>query len=61
MIEIADSNPEIEAQINDITFEINLQNDSFISVIIFSRKELEEGPLAESPIYKMIQREGLPI
>lgn len=61
MIEIADSNPEIEAQINDIIFEINLQNDSFISVIIFSRKELEEGPLAESPIYKMIQREGLPI
>ena len=61
MIEIADSNPEIEAQINDIIFGINLQNDSFISVIIFSRKELEEGPLAESPIYKMIQREGLPI
>jgi len=61
MIEIADSNPEIEAQINDIIFEINLQHDSFISVVIFSRKELEEGPLSESPLYKIVQREGLPI
>jgi len=61
MIEIADSNPEIEAQINEIIFEINLQNDSFISAVIFSRKELEEGPLAESPLYKIVQKEGLPI
>ena len=61
MIEIADSNPEIEARIDDIIFEINLENDSFISAVIFSRKELEEGPLAESPLYKTIQREGLSI
>jgi len=61
MIEIADSNSEIEAQINEIIFEINLQNDSFISAVIFSRKELQEGPLAESPLYKIIQKEGVPV
>jgi len=61
MIEIADSNSEIEAQINEIIFEINLQNDSFISAVIFSRKELQEGSLAESLLYKVVQKEGVPI
>lgn len=61
MIELAGSNAEIESQIDDIIFEINLKNDSFISAVIFSRKELEEGPLAESPLYKKIQSEGLTI
>ncbi len=61
MIEIADTNSEIEAQINEIIFEINLQNDSFISAVIFSRKELQEGPLAESPLYKIVQKEGVHI
>jgi len=61
MIEIAESNPGIEAQIDDIIFEINLQNDSFISAVIFEKKEVDVGPLSESPLYKIIQREGLPI
>ena len=61
MIEVAESNPEIESQIHDLVFEINLRNDSFISTIIFSKKELEEGPMSESPIYKVIQKEGVPI
>jgi len=61
MIEVTDISPEIEAQIDDMIFEINLENDSFISAVIFSRKELEEGPLAESPIYKIVQKEGVPI
>src|SRR4030067_1934960 len=59
MIELAETSPEIESQIYDIIFEINLKNDSFISVIIFSKNEIEEGPLSESPIYKTIQKEGV--
>ena len=61
MIQLAESNPGIESQIYDIIFEINLKNDSFISAIIFSKNEIDEGPLAESPIYKIIQKEGVPI
>ena len=61
MIELAETNPDIEAQIDDIVYEINLKNDSFISTIIFSKKELEEGPMTESPIYKIIQKEGIPL
>jgi len=61
MIELVESNPEIESQIDDIIFEINLKNDSFISAIIFSKKEIEEGPVTESPIYKIIEKEGVSI
>lgn len=59
MIEVEDYNPAVESAIDDIVFEINLTYDCFISTIIFSKKELEEGPLAESPIYKIIQKEGI--
>jgi len=61
MIEIEEVTPEIESQIDDIIFKINLENDTFISAVIFSRDEIEEGPMSESPIYKIIQKEGVPI
>lgn len=61
MIVLGNSNPEIESQVDDIIFEINLKNDCFISAVIFSREELEKGPLDESPIYKVIKKEGVSI
>lgn len=59
MIEVADYTPQIESAIGDLVFEINLAHDCLISTVIFSRKELEEGPLRESPLYKAIKRQGL--
>lgn len=61
MIEIEDYNPSTEAEIDDLVFEINLAHDCFISTIIFGRKELEDGPLGESPIYKAIEKEGIKV
>lgn len=61
MIEVEELNPDIESEIYDIVFDINLKNDCFISLIIFTREEIEEGPLSESPIYKVIMREGVSI
>ena len=61
MIEIEDYNAATESTIDDIVFEINLKFDCFISTIIFSKKEIEEGPLSESPIYKITQKEGVVI
>lgn len=61
MIEIDESPPNIRSQIYDIVFDINLANDTFISTTIFNKKEIEEGPMSESPIYKIIQREGFSI
>ena len=59
MIEIPDYNPSVVSQIDDIIFKVNLAHDVFISAMIFGKDELENGPMAESPIYKIIQREGV--
>ena len=61
MIELAKRSPEIESEIDDITFEVNLENDSFITTIVFGQDELQQGPMKESPIYKTIQKEGIPV
>ena len=58
MIELGEYNSDIKSQIYDIVFDINLENDTFISTTIFYKKDIEEGPLSESPIYKAIMREG---
>jgi uncharacterized protein len=59
MIEIEDYGFETASEIRRLAFEINLDYDCFITTTIFSRKELEEGPLSESPLYKTIALEGV--
>ncbi len=61
MIEIVESNPYVRFGIYDVIFEINLENDTFISASIFGKKEIEDGPMGESPLYKIIHKEGIPI
>lgn len=61
MIELEEVTPEIEALIDAIIFTINLKFDCFISAIIYTRQELEEGPMSESPLYKAIEREGIKV
>ncbi|MCU0287000.1 MAG: nucleotidyltransferase domain-containing protein [Acidobacteria bacterium] len=58
MIELPESNPEIESAIYDFIFDVNLKNDCLISAVIFGKDEIEQGPLSESPIYKTIMKEG---
>jgi predicted nucleotidyltransferase len=59
MIVLEEHSPTIESRIDDLIFDINLQYDCFIKAIFFTRKELEVGPLSESPIYKKIMIEGI--
>lgn len=59
MIALEDHSSAIESHIDDLIFDINLRYDCFITAIYFSRRELEVGPLSESPIYKKIQKEGI--
>jgi len=61
MIVLEDSSPSIESEIDDLIFEINLKYNCFITAIFFSRKELELGPLDESPVYKKILQEGITV
>ena len=59
MIVIEDYSPLVESEIDDLIFDINLKYDCFITALYFGRKELDMGPLKESPIYKKILREGI--
>jgi uncharacterized protein len=43
----------------DEAYETNLKNDTLISIVIFDRNELDNGPMSESPIYKKIMMEGI--
>jgi predicted nucleotidyltransferase len=61
MIEIPEYDQAMVAEIDDIIFQLNLDHDVFISALYFGKDELEEGPLSEAPIYKVIQREGVPL
>jgi len=59
MIVVDGYTPEVEHVVSDLVFEINLSHDCFISTVIFGREELEEGPLSESPLYKIVEKEGI--
>lgn len=61
MIVLDDYTPEIETAIDELVYDINLTHDCLISVVIFGRQELEEGPLSESPLYKRVLAEGIPV
>ena len=61
MIVLDDYTPRIEAAVDEMVYDINLDHDCLISVVIFGRRELEEGPMAESPLYKRILAEGVPV
>ena len=59
MIELEDWSPTIESEIDDLIFQLNIRYDCLITAVYFSLKELEEGPLSESPLYKTILRDGV--
>ena len=59
MIVLDEYTRQIEAAVDETVYEINLAHDCLISVVIFGRRELEEGPLGESPLYKRILAEGV--
>ncbi|OFZ19319.1 MAG: hypothetical protein A2Z20_04105 [Bdellovibrionales bacterium RBG_16_40_8] len=61
MVMLDNYDPSTEAKIDSKVFEINLKYDCLISVILYSQEEIEKGPMSESPLYKKIMKEGLPI
>jgi len=61
MIKLPEISFVIESEIDKIIFSINLKNDCFITAVLFGKKELEEGPMDQSPLYKAIEREGITI
>ena len=59
MIVLDHEAPGVMSEIDDMLFEINLRHDCLISAIVYFQRELVEGPLSESPLYKNAVREGI--
>jgi uncharacterized protein len=61
MIMVPTKTREMAQLIDQDVFETNLEFEAAISTILFSREEIECGPMSESPLYKRIVAEGVPI
>ena len=61
MLVLENMTPSIESEIDDLIFDINIENDCLITAIYFDQQELDAGALSESPIYKKIVQEGIAI
>jgi predicted nucleotidyltransferase len=59
MIELEELTPSFYDKVFDAVFDINLQYGVFISAVLFGRKELEDGPMSASPLFKAIERDGV--
>jgi Nucleotidyltransferase domain. len=59
MIELEDLHPTLYEKVFDLLFDINLRYGVFISAVLFGRKELEDGPMSASPLFKAIERDGV--
>lgn len=61
MVELEEEGRDVRWDIYNMTAEVNMDFGCVISPILFSRRELEDGPMEESPIYKRVIKEGVRI
>lgn len=61
MVEVEEEGRDFRWDIYTMAAEINIAFGCVISPVVFSKKEIEEGPMDESPIYKRIVTEGIRI
>lgn len=61
MVELEEESRDVRWDIYSMAAEVNMAFGCVISPILFSRRELEQGPMDESPIYRRIASEGVRI
>jgi len=59
MIELEELTPTFYDKVFDLVFDVNIRHGVFISAVLFGRKELEDGPMSASPLFKAIERDGV--
>jgi len=45
--------------ISEIAWEVGFQHNIVIAPVVFPREAVQKGPLSASPLYKVIQKEGI--
>lgn len=61
MVKLEEESRSVRWDIYNMVAEVNIHYGCLISPILFSRREIEEGPMDESPIYRRIAKEGIKI
>jgi len=59
LIIVREFDRDLQALIDDMIFELNLEYDCLISAVIFNQDELESGLMSESPLYRSAIQEGI--
>lgn len=59
MVEIEEESQNARWDIYKMAADVNIKFGCLISPILFSRREIEDGPMDESPIYKRIVKDGV--
>ena len=60
-LEVAFLDKKLKQKISDITWEVGFENFVVISILIFTREEIENSPLRSSPIVRNIMEEGVTV
>lgn len=51
--------PEDRISISDIAWEVGFEHDLYISTIVVSETDFEQGPVSASPLLSTIRNEGI--
>jgi len=57
-LEVPSINRELRDKLSDISWELGYENDIYISLMIFTKDEIENSPLRASPLVANIMLEG---
>ncbi|MCK4339924.1 MAG: nucleotidyltransferase domain-containing protein [Candidatus Cloacimonetes bacterium] len=60
-LKLEKNNPEVRKIVGHLTWKFGFENGLVITTIIFTRDELENGPMKYSPIYRSIERDGIEV
>ena len=60
-LEVAFLDKKLKKIISDITWEVGFENFVVISILIFTREEIENSPLRSSPIVRNIMEDGVTV
>jgi len=52
-------NDDIDRKIMDIAWDVGFEHDVVISTVTYSRDEFETGPCSQSPLVKVVLKEGI--
>lgn len=58
-LEVESLNKELKNKISDIAWEVGYKHAIVISLLVFTRNEIEKSPLKASPLVKNIVAEGV--